>query len=394
MDNNRIIELLARKQANEATARELEELKVLMTSFSDAVHFDEVVSEIWAKQEGMSEMDEQELDAFYEAHELKFRAELGFNSPESESNPSPLGKEKSSGLIAAQKAVSEENLTSEQAPEGKIIKLSSWFKTHLSLLGVACGICIIAMASFFYLKNNAKEFDTQVFSGKGTRKKILLPDGTLVWLNAESSLSYDSQLDDQAQRIVYLDGEAFFDVSHRKNKPFLVRTEKLSVKVLGTAFNVKAYAKDKGTEATLLRGSIELSMNDQPAQKIILKPSEKFATSTPEKKHLNKNGKQEQDMPLDLMVEHVIPVRIAGSEYIEETSWKDNMLVFQNESLEDLKPRLERWFNVHIELGASIPKDYRFTGVLKNENIKEALTAMQLIKPFHFKLKADDVIIY
>lgn len=404
------MELLARKQANEATACELEELKELLTSFPDALYFDEVVAEIWAQPEGMTEMDELDLDAFYQAHELKFRNELGFNAQRSEihqeaNSTSRLAQNDSSSSEklaalridipeAKQTSTERQTFTSTQNPVAKIVKLSTWFKTHIALLGVACGICIIAMASFFYLKNNAKEFDTQVYSGKGSRKKILLPDGTLVWLNAESSLSYDSHLADQAQRIVHLVGEAFFDVSHSKDKPFLVRTEKLSVKVLGTAFNVKAYAKDKATEATLLRGSIELSMNDQPAKKVILKPSEKFATNSQKKDKGNKNGKQEEHVPLDLMVEHVIPLHIAGSDYIEETSWKDNMLVFQNESLEDLKPRLERWFNVHIELGASIPKSYRFTGVLKNENIKEALTAMQLIKPFHFKLKADDVIIY
>ncbi|MCX2450990.1 FecR domain-containing protein [Pedobacter sp. PLR] len=373
MDNNRIIELLARKQANEATPRELEELKELMTSFPDAQYFDEVVSEIWAQREDMPGMNEEELDAFYQSHELKFRKELGFKTPEA-------------GFDVTQSPIDQ------HIPIQK--KLNSWFKTNYNLLGVACGIFIIAMASFFFLKNNAKEFDTQVFSGKGTRKKILLPDGTLVWLNAESSLSYDSHLDEEKQRLVYLVGEAFFDVSHRRNRPFVVRTKELSVKVLGTAFNVKAYAKEKGTEATLLRGSIELSMNNQPAQKIVLKPSEKFATATQQKNNLNKKVNQQKNILPDLIIEHIVPVRIAGSEYIEETSWKDNMLVFQNESLEDLKPRLERWFNIHIELGATIPKGYRFTGVLKNENIKEALTAMQLIKPFHFKLKADDVIIY
>ncbi|WP_316822452.1 FecR family protein [Pedobacter gandavensis] len=390
MDNNRIIELLARKQANEATVHELEELRELLTSLPDALYFDEVVAEIWAQKEEMTGMDEHELDAFYQAHELKFREELGFNSENSKTDLDPT----SSKVISAQTPISSPTTRTELIPEGKVVKLGTWFKTHIALFGVACGICIIAMASFFYLKNNNSEFDTQVFSGKGTRKKILLPDGTLVWLNAESSLSYDSHLNEKAQRLVYLVGEAFFDVAHHRNKPFLVQTKQLSVKVLGTAFNVKAYAKDEATEATLLRGSIELSMNDQPAKKVILKPSEKFATAKQQKYELNKNGNQETDVPLDLIVDPVVPLHIAGSDYIEETSWKDNILVFQNESLQDLKPRLERWFNVSIELGPNIPKSYRFTGVLKNENIKEALTAMQLIKPFHFKLKTDDVIIY
>lgn len=388
MDNNRIIELLARKKANEATPCELEELKELLTSFPDALYFDEVVSEIWAQEQGIDGMSEKELNAFYQAHKLKFSEELVFHTSKIEPVISP--ETSISNTTEVYPAAFAEDTPTKINP----VKLNSWFQKYSSLLGVACGVFIISMASFFYLKNNAKEFDTQVSCAKGTRKKIQLPDGTLVWLNAESSLSYDSHLDEGAQRIVHLVGEAFFDVAHQHNKPFIVHTQELSVKVLGTAFNVKAYGKDHGTEATLLRGSIELSMNAKPAEKIILKPSEKFATSTQRKNHLNMSGKQEQNLPLDLMVEAIVPLHIAGSDYIEETSWKDNVLVFQNESLEDLKPRLERWFNVHIELGKTIPSDYRFTGVLKNENIKEALTAMQLIKPFHFKLKADDVIIY
>ncbi|WP_222537694.1 FecR family protein [Pedobacter polysacchareus] len=383
MDNNRIIELLARKKANEATPRELEELKELLTSFPDALYFDEVVSEIWDQEQGIEDMSEEELNTFYQAHQLKYKEELVFNSG------------KADAITGAGADISTETEISSLAftPDTPT-KLNSWFQKYSTVLGVACGIFIISMAAFFYLKNSAKEFDTQVFCGKGTRKKIQLPDGTLVWLNAESSLSYDSHLADNKQRIVHLVGEAFFDVAHQKHRPFIVHTQQLSVKVLGTAFNVKAYEKDQGTEATLLRGSIELSMNDKPAEKIILKPSEKFATAAPKKNQANKSGKQDQELPLDLMVESIVPLHIAGAEYIEETSWKDNVLVFQNESLEDLKPRLERWFNIHIELGQTIPSNYRFTGVLKNENIKEALTAMQLIKPFHFKLKADDVIIY
>lgn len=383
MDNNRIIELLARKKANEATPRELEELKELLTSFPDALYFDEVISEIWAQEQEKQDMTEEELHTFYQAHQFKYREELTFNSGKADAI-------KGSGTDISTETEVSPLAFSPDSPT----KLNYWFQKYSTILGLACGIFIISMAAFFYLKNSAKKFDTQVSCGKGTRKKIQLPDGTLVWLNAESSLSYDSHLADNKQRIVHLVGEAFFDVAHQQNKPFIVHTQQLSVKVLGTAFNVKAYEKDQGTEATLLRGSIELSMNDKPAEKIILKPSEKFATAAPKKNQANKSGKQEQGLPLDLMVESIVPLRIAGSEYIEETSWKDNVLVFQNESLEDLKPRLERWFNIHIELGQTIPSDYRFTGVLKNENIKEALTAMQLIKPFHFKLKADDVIIY
>ncbi|SHF84595.1 FecR family protein [Pedobacter caeni] len=342
--------------ANEATPRELEELDELMAIYPDSLYYDDALKEIWAEAPKQSFSERIHLHQLYEKHKLKFQEEFETEVPEEE----------------------------EVVPV-------SWFKKYTGFVAIACSLFLIALASLFYLnKKEAPDFDTEIVSGKGMRKKLKLPDGTLVWLNADSKLSYDNDINKKEQRLVHLTGEAFFDVAHMKNRPFIVRTNQISVKVLGTAFNVKAYDKDVVSEATLLRGSIELSVNNRSEQKILLKPSEKFAFT--EKKKARNDEQDPED--ISLKIENINPVRIDGQEYIEEISWKDDVLVFRNESLEDLKPRLERWFNVQIEINSSVSKSYRFTGIFKNENITEALTAMQLIKPFHFKLKADDIIIY
>lgn len=343
--------------ANEATSRELEELDELMAIYPDSLYYDEVLKELWTNSPKERFSDQVRLHQLFEKHKLKFAKEFDVNVQE------------------------------EEVPVG-------WFKKYAGVFAIACSLFLICIAALFQLNKKDTDFDTEIVSGKGIRKKIKLPDGTLVWLNAESKLSYDNDLNQKEKRLVYLVGEAFFDVAHQKNRPFIVRTNQISVKVLGTAFNVKAYDKDPVSEATLLRGSIELSVNSMTQQKILLKPSEKFAFRDHKKERSEgKSGFQDGD-DVTLKIENIAPVRIAGQDYIEETSWKDDLLVFKNESFEDLKPKLERWFNVRIEIGGSIPKSYRFTGIFKNENITEALTAMQLIKPFHFKLKADDVIIY
>ncbi|MBB5638177.1 ferric-dicitrate binding protein FerR (iron transport regulator) [Pedobacter cryoconitis] len=350
MKRSRIIELLARKMAGEATQRELEELTELINSFPDAVYYDEVLQQIWLNSdEGPDSCPD--IDRIYQCHKLKFYDELV--TPEQE-NPVPV--------------------------------LSQYKK----LSGALLALCILFFIGIFYLGHKDNEvFNTQIIAGKGVRKNVKLPDGTVVWLNADSKLSYNTAINHKDVRVVHLTGEAFFDVAHRQSHPFIVRTDKISIKVLGTAFNVKAYPVDEKSVATLLRGSIELSVNKNSSQKIILNPLEKFVLDD------DKQGVMKMDeQDMSLMIEHIVPVRIGNYEYIEEVSWKNNTLVFHNETFEDLKPRMERWFNIRVHLNSEKAKSYRFTGVFKNENIKEALTAMQLIKPFTFNLKAHDVIIY
>jgi ferric-dicitrate binding protein FerR (iron transport regulator) len=220
---------------------------------------------------------------------------------------------------------------------------------------------------------------------------MLLPDGTQVWLNADSRIAFDSDMQNKATREVKLTGEAFFDVKKDKKHPFIIHTDKIAIRVLGTAFNVKAYPKDTQTEATLLRGMIELTVNDRPEQKIILKPNEKFA--------LTENSKpQDQNnidaTPATMVVEGVVPVIIGNKTYTEEVAWTQNQLVFHDETLAELKPRLERWFNVKINLDNTKTGNYRFTGSFKDETIMQALTALQSIKPFNYKINANDINIY
>lgn len=355
MYKNRIIELLARKLAGEATQSELEELNDLITRYPDSVYYEEFLDQLWSNSDEQTNVPD--VDQAYLEHKLKF---------------------------------SEEFIQIEEKPK------SFSLKKYKSLIAVAAVLLVIVSVSLFYFSRGGKfSPDTQIVAGKGIRKKIKLPDGTMVWLNSDSKLSYESDINQKKRRIVYLVGEAFFDVAHRKSQPFIVRTDKICVKVLGTAFNIKAYPIDKKSEATLIRGSIELSVNDRSEQKILLSPSEKFAL-VEDKKVARTKSNTLPDLPKDitLMIQHVVPVRIGDIEYIEETSWRDSQLVFQNESLEDLKPKLERWFNVQIKFEIEQPKSYRFTGVFKNETLEETLKAMQLIKPFKFKLKEHDLIIY
>lgn len=348
MHEQRIVELLTRKIAGEATHEELGELSYLLKKYPDAVYYEALLEQVWDLGQANNLED---TDKAFNKHKLRFHDELDFQVP---------GKTQ-----------------------------ASYFKKNILVFATLTFLIISTSLYFFKFYNSTgKEVRVDVFAGKGIRKEIILPDGTLVRLNSDSKLSYDLDMQSRSQRNVTITGEAFFKVAHDKRRPFIVETNKIAIKVLGTEFNVRDYPGDRKSETTLIKGSIELTINDRSGQKFLLKPSEKFALIKNSKKP---SGRNEGSV---LMIGNISPVKFGDQEYIEEISWTENKLVFENESFEDLSPKLERWYNVKIILNDPNIKSYRFTGVFIKENIIQALEAMQLIKSFHYKLKENEVTIF
>jgi len=345
MQEQRIVKLITRKIAGEATAEELGELSYLLTKSPDAVYYEALLEQVW--ELGRKE-EKPNLDDVYNKHKLKYKEELNFTSN----------------------------------TKSKI----SFLKRPALVLTVMASIVLLITTHFVknYIPSN-KEERIEVIAGKGIRKEFTLPDGTIVQLNSDSRISYNSDMLDRRQRDVSLTGEAFFKVAHDKIHPFIVKTSKVAIKVLGTEFNIRDYPGDEESETTLMKGSVELTVNGRTQQKFILKPSEKFAMF---KKNQIQGSEKSSSV---LTIENISPVKFGGYEYVEEISWTENKFVFQNESFEELLPRLERWYNVEIVLQDPKIKSYRFTGIFIDENITQALEAMQLIKPFNYKLKKNEV---
>jgi transmembrane sensor len=263
---------------------------------------------------------------------------------------------------------------------------------------------LVAGSIYLWSRSNnsapaGQEQNIELVAEMGSRKIALLPDGTKVWLNAGSRLHYDAAMNTKEMRSVTLAGEAFFDVAKNKEKPFIIHTGKVAIRVLGTAFNVRAYPGERLTEATLMRGSIELTVNSRPYQKIILKPNEKFALiedapvkQAPANIPPTVAGNNTQNAE-KLIIQDIQPVHIADKEYVEEVSWTENEFVFQNETLDELAPKMERWFNVRININNPALKDVHFTGVFHKETIDEALAGMQMIQPFKYKITNNHVLI-
>ena len=227
----------------------------------------------------------------------------------------------------------------------------------------------------------------------GSKGYLTLKDGTQIWLNCGSRLSYNDFSDDPT-REVFLEGEAFFDVTGDKKRPFIVNTSYLKLMVLGTRFNVKSYPSEKTTETILVSGKVqieEVNSTTTGKQSIMLKPNQKATFySTSGKLMLDEKA---ANVPANMK----IPVHQKIIETVNPelyTSWKDEKLIFNNERLESLVIKLERWYNVNITLKDTLLKDFRYTGKFEKENIEQALKALKLATPLEYRIDKNNVTLF
>lgn len=263
---------------------------------------------------------------------------------------------------------------------------------------IGAGFMLIFSAIYFAVQPHPKtapEFgrpeqkkSSEVVTQYGTRTKLLLPDGTSVWLNAGSRLTYDSTYGTPI-REVSLTGEGFFDVVKNKQKPFIIHTGNINIKVLGTAFNVKSYPGDKTIETSLLRGSIEVTFKDHSLAKVILKPNQKLVVPSEEANTQLKNKiSNTASLKPVTVINHLS--HFGADSLITETAWVENLLVFQDESFTDLAKKMERWYGIRIKIDDESLDTLHFTGSFEKENIQQALKALQLLSNFNFTIQTGE----
>lgn len=213
-------------------------------------------------------------------------------------------------------------------------------------------------------------------TAKGETFQVRLPDGSLVILNAASSLTYSTGLNKQAKRSVKLSGEAYFEVSKlpmnfkvagniSQRKPFIVVTGQQEVEVLGTHFNINSYTDEAAVKTTLLEGSVRVS--NHTAEKI-LKP-----------------GQQSISKPDGFVVKEV---------NIQQTvAWKNGTFDFDNEDIQSVMRKISRWYNVEIVFEGTVTRE-RFNGALScHKNISQMLKMLESTGVVHFKIEGRRVIV-
>ncbi len=194
----------------------------------------------------------------------------------------------------------------------------------------------------------------------GQRAKITLEDGTKVWLNANTTLRFPNRFSKDV-REVKLDGEAFFEVVSSRTRPFFVNTEKYSVKVWGTKFNLSAYSKSDNFETSLIEGSVEV-LGKENSQTVVLKPKERVATEN--------GGKME----------------VSHFEDMNQFLWKKGILYFDNLSFSELAQRLELYFDVQIEVKNQHVLSYHCTGKFRTKDgVEHILRVLQLRNKFDYR---------
>ena len=274
---------------------------------------------------------------------------------------------------------------------------------RIRLLSYAASvILLIGMTSLWYVmrKDTPVKQHIIAFTGGeieapyGSKSLITLPDGSKVWLNAGSKMSYPPDFG-VTSRNVYLTGEAYFDVAKMEEIPFFVNTDVMKIKVYGTTFNVKAYKDDDIVEATLDSGAISIIRNDSPNQEISVEPNQKITIPRNKQKipaspatASNSNSTATSTvMPKPL--ESLNIQKVKSTEAI--TAWKDNRMIFDQEPLESLAKQLERRYNVQVHFSDERIKSIRFTAAIKEMPIDQVLEAISLSSPIRYRIKGTEV---
>ncbi|HKG04958.1 MAG TPA: FecR domain-containing protein [Pedobacter sp.] len=259
-------------------------------------------------------------------------------------------------------------------------------------LKIAAAIVVLTGAALLFRGKQQEKAATQLtithFATKGgERKKIILPDGSIVLLNAKSSLSVDECFNEK-KREVKLVGEAYFDVVHQKDKPFQVHTSDFDINVLGTSFNVKIYPGEATSEAVLIRGLIVMEGKGAKGSSITMKPSQKVTFyKKPAIVHTDKPNRSQTRSP-EITINHYTKV---NDSIIAEVAWTQNRLEISDQSFADVKGVLERWYDVEIKVTDTEVEKYRFTASFLSENIEQALNALQKAEHFKYEIKGKQI---
>lgn len=207
-------------------------------------------------------------------------------------------------------------------------------------------------------KSSASVIYNKIETPIGGKYQINLPDGSMVWLNASSSLRFPALFAGNT-REVELTGEAYFDIAKNKNKPFKVRTKDQIVEVLGTQFNINSYSDEGEIKTTLIEGSVKIIYKDKV---VLLGPGQQF-------------------QPSNSMV------KVIDADTEEVVAWKNGYFLFKNEDVRSIMRKVSRWYNVEVSYAGEIPSVGFGGNISRSKDIKEVLNALQLTNAVHFKVE-------
>lgn len=249
----------------------------------------------------------------------------------------------------------------------KVVKMHSR-SFLIRTAGIAATIALIIGFSFSFFFSSTTSLPVNGFTVKtqsGQRSEVILPDGTHVWLNSKSTVHYGFDVANK-ERIVYLEGEGYFDVETDKCHPFKVQTKDILVECLGTEFNVKAYDDDDFVSVTLKEGSVRVNSSEMTA---LLSP--------------------DTYLTYDKHTHNMTHALVEADNY---TLWRKGEIRYNNEKFADIVKDLSRTFHVNIILESEQLKDKRFTGYIGNSSLKNILDILTIASTMEYRIDNDSIV--
>lgn len=286
------------------------------------------------------------------------------------------------------------------AEKPKKYGVSSKVKSRIVYLGRIAAVFLlgaIISGLFFYFRNEIPN-NTSISQARfefnvpeGQKSDLVLPDGTRVQVNAGSKLSFPNDFS-ETNREIWMEGEAFFEVKKDPSNPFFVHTSGINIKVMGTTFNVRAYADEQLIETTLVEGKVLLnkeSAGQTSGNSIELEPNHKAIYLK------NKDAKISASLGREFQ-QHLKVGEILISDRINTNatiSWIQGKFIFENEFFDVIISRLEKYYGVNIRIENEALKDIKYTGTLKKVSIEQALKALQLTTSFNYKIDNSEILL-
>jgi transmembrane sensor len=236
------------------------------------------------------------------------------------------------------------------------------------IVGAAATIIILIIGGIylFNIENNIEQYNTIIVPA-GQRVNLILSDNTNLWLNANTEFRYPTEFS-KKNRTVYLDGEAYFEVSKDENKPFIVKTSKGDVHVTGTSFNVEAYSKFDNFVTSLFEGGVDIYIKDN-----------KSVTLFPNELGILENNQ--------FLIKNITD----NDHYL----WKDGLISFRNKGIEEILISLEKYFDIEIQINTSNLPQHTYTGKFRHsDGVEYALRVLQKSINFYYSRDVDSGIIF
>ena len=269
---------------------------------------------------------------------------------------------------ALKKVLNRINETDQSLPT-KTFSLSVFYKL------AAAAIVIISIGIGVYVYQSDREpahiAMVEKHNGIGTRSMTTLPDGTRVWLNAESKISYP-EIFEGNKREVHLTGEAFFNVAHNAEKPFYIHLNKASIRVIGTSFNVKAYSNEENIQTSVVSGKVAFVSKRGDVKDSVF---------------LVKNTKVTYELASG-------DLRTETTNTLDDREWINGKLIYKSETLESITRQLERNFGKKVIIKDAKVGQYRFTGTFDESSLDEIMNYLTMTRPFKYTITEKTLVIY